>query len=71
MAPQDSFIDEDEDTWYVATVLINCWLNESPFVEWDIHCNGHFADQISLARFVWKNSIYRIRTFSHVLVATR
>lgn len=68
MAPQDSFIEEEEDTWYDLSpargvaLTVHCSLGNESLVP--------KADDLT-APSVSKSSIFRIGTFDHVLVATR
>ncbi|CAJ0548893.1 Ff.00g025060.m01.CDS01 [Fusarium sp. VM40] len=68
MAPQDSFIEEEEDTWYDLSpargvaLAVHCSLGNESLVP--------KADDLT-APSVSKSSIFQIGTFDHVLVATR
>ena len=66
MAPQvsqDSFIDEEDDTWYVFLSNLRSW-STGPSARL-------FTNLLLSVPSAWKSSIYRIRTSGHVLAGTR
>lgn len=64
MAPQDSFIDEDDDCWYVSP------LPRELGIELDLTLR-HLPNHHFPVPFVWKSSICQTRIFDHVLVGIR
>jgi len=65
MAPQDSFIEDDNDTWYVPPTG---QLVEKRHQRWCCELMTNFVEPVRCAS---RNLICRIATFDHVRVATR
>lgn len=61
MAPQDSFIDDDEESWYVLShpTVVDVLVPQSSMLT------------IPLVLFVWKSSTFQTKTSDHALVDTR
>jgi hypothetical protein len=68
MAPQDTFIEEEEDTWSVSPTF------SLPFSSTPLLPDRVVFEQlltILLVHYVSKNSTFPIAIFGHVLVDTR